>query len=108
MDELCRLLDVEPGGVFRFDMLRLEGWGTNLVFAGRYEQGAAVIAFRLTLHDCRDIQWRVYAHRGADSPPAVLVSIRLGQDNQRKPMQMLTDAFGLTAYYGSLSMTRPD
>ena len=62
------------------------------------------------LHDCRDIQWRVYAHLKLPDDPTMsvaatsLVDVRLGSDQHRKPLHMLTDSFGITVTYQTLTV----
>jgi len=39
-------------------------------------------------------------------PATAIVNLRLGTAGQRKPLQVLTDAFALTVHYGTLSISR--
>ncbi len=111
----ARLLDViggPDGGMFWVRDMRLDGWGSAVTLECGYVLSAdEMIRFDLLLTDCREIQWRIYAHL---QPPATasriltsLVNIRLGTDNHRKPLQILADAFGLTISYGKLEIVRP-
>jgi|FLYN01.1.fsa_nt_gi hypothetical protein len=103
MDKLkiAEALGSHPYGVFWIQALRLEGWGRDLVFECVYEPGgpSQPVPFLLTLKDCREMRWRVYAH--ADGlPSASIVNIILGTGQHRKPANILTDYFGLTVLYG--------
>jgi hypothetical protein len=81
--------------VERLDVL---DWGQTLVFAGRVgERG-----FELRYADCRDLRWRVYVADPAPLTP--LVGFSPGRDQQRSPAQFLTAHFGLTLYFGSVSL----
>ncbi len=108
--ELCKLLGVEPYGTFYFHELRLKNWGAEIVLDGYYEhvEPQAVTSFRLILEDCREMQWRVYAHLrpldDVDLPATMMVNLSLGQNHHRKPLHLLTDAFGISIYYGELRL----
>ena len=116
MDKLkiAELLGVHPYGAFWVRDIHLVGWGSEMTFDCLYEPGAPAdpIPFQLVLHDCRDIQWRVYAHLKMPDDPTMsvpatsLVDIRLGSDHHRKPLHMLTDSFGITVTYQTLTVER--
>lgn len=110
----ARLVDAiggPDGGAFWVRDVRMDGWGGTLrLDCGYVLSEDELIQFELTLNDCRDIHWRVYAHL---QPPGIekrimtaLVSIRLGTDQHRKPLQLLADAFGLTVSYGKLNIVK--
>lgn len=75
-----------------------------------YDLAKTVTPFTLQLDDCREIQWRVYAHlkhpEDQTLPTATFVNLRLGSDNHRKPLHLLTDFFGLTVSYGALRLEK--
>jgi hypothetical protein len=110
--KLCAALNVTPYGAFQVTNLRLLDWGGTMIFECLFDPGPSgdLVRFRLILRDCRDIQWRVYAHlKPPDDqtlPTTQLVNIRLGDDNHRKPLNMLTDAFGITTSYGALKIEK--
>jgi hypothetical protein len=68
------------------------------------------VPFDIYLSDCREHQWRVYAHlkhpEDQTLPTATFVNLRLGSDNHRKPLHLLTDFFGLTVSYGQLRLEK--
>lgn len=105
--KLAGLLNAPAGGIFSVRNIQLLSWGNDLTLECLYEPiGAAAIRFQMNLKDCRELQWRVYAHlkhpEDKTLPVATLVNLRLGTDNHRKPLHMLTDFFGLTVTYGTL------
>ena len=110
--KLCDLLRVPYGSLFRVDEVRLRDWGGGLVLDCRCEPGQpdSPVPFQIILKDCRDIQWRVYAHlshtEGAPLPPTPVVNIKLGSPTHRKPLALLTDAFGVTISYGEIAIHR--
>lgn len=110
--KLSDMLGARPGGMFHVKHVHLGGWGSHLELACEYETGdqKAMIPFRLMLEDCRDMQWRVYAHlrhpEDQTLPTATVVNLRLGTDGHRKPLHVLTDFFGLTVTYGTMQLTR--
>jgi hypothetical protein len=102
---IARALNAWPSGAFWIDTVQIGGWGATLTFACRYQPDGtdAMLSFRLVLAECRDIHWRVYAHVNGGGPVA-LADIRLGSDQHRKPANILTDSFGLTVLYGTLTI----
>src|SRR5690349_3915935 len=104
--KLAERLGAPPDGSFQINDMQLLGWGSDIVFVCVYQAEAAHIPFQMILHDCREMHWRIYAHPGSSDdqtrPPAALVNLRLGSDQHRKPLNMLTDYFGLTVLYGVL------
>jgi hypothetical protein len=110
--KLCEKLGVQQGGMFHVQHLHVGGWGNGLVLDCLYEppeSGAASVPFQIKLDDCRDIQWRVYAHlrhpEDQTLPTATVVNVRLGTGGHRKPLHLLTDFFGLTVNYGTMDIT---
>jgi hypothetical protein len=108
---LAGLMEAQAGGQFVILGMRLVHWGSELHFDGRYAPGeGAPIRFLLRLTDCREIQWRVYAHllplEDQTLEETGLVNLRLGDSNHRRPLHMLTEAFGLTVSYGALVVVR--
>jgi len=100
-------LGVHPYGAFWIKDIHLFNWAYEVIFECLYEPGAPAdpISFQMVLTDCRDLQWRVYAHlRHAEEalPATSLVNVRLGTEHHRKPLHILTDAFGLSISYGTL------
>jgi hypothetical protein len=111
---LCERLNVRPYGTFWVTELHIFDWGAEIMLDCQYDPGApdALVAFRLILRDCRDLNWRVYAHlkhpEDTTLPATLLVNIRLGHDQHHKPFNLLTDAFGLTVLYGALAIERSE
>lgn len=109
---LAEQIGSQPGGEFRIQHIAFERWGNELVISCVYEAGSESkpVEFQILLHDCREMQWRLYAHlRPPDDqtlPEAMLVNIHLGRDNHRKPLHILTDFFGLTVLYGTMEIER--
>ncbi len=108
--KLSELLGASEGGSFLIKAIALDRWGSSLIFDCSYEVADRLANFTLKLDDCREIQWRVYAHlkhpEDQTLPTATLVNLRLGSDNHRKPMHLLTDFFGLTVSYGTLRLEK--
>ncbi len=109
---LSERLGIAPGGNFQVKDITLGGWGSSLIFDCLCEVDGAVTLFTLKLEDCREIQHRVYAHlmhpEDQTLPTATFVNLRLGSDNHRKPLHLLTDFFGLTVSYGKLQIEKKD
>jgi hypothetical protein len=112
---LAEKLGAQPGGLFHIKHLQLGGWGSHLVLECSYELPGGntnMIPFRIELDDCRDMQWRVYAHlrhpEDQTLPTATVVNVRLGMGGHRKPLHLLTDFFGLTVSYGAMQLKRDE
>lgn len=108
---LAELLQAPPDGVFFVTNAHVYDWGAEIVFDCRCELNRTLpaIRFQLVLRGCRDFQWRTYAHlRSAeDLPlPAAVVNVALGQDNHRRPFNLLTDSFAVTVTYSELVARR--
>ena len=110
--KIAELLGAHPYGAFWVRDVHLFGWGSEIVFACLYEPGAPAepIPFQLVLHDCRDIQWRVYAHlkppEDRSLPATSMVNVHLGSSDHRKPLHILTDSFGITVSYQTLMVEK--
>ena len=106
MDKLkiAEALGSHPYGALWVKDVRLASWGRDVAFECLYEPGAPSkpIPFHLTLKDCREMRWRIYAHLDGQAGMASIVNISLGTGQQRKPANILTDFFGLTVSYGEL------
>jgi len=107
---LSDLLGIPQGGTFQVKIITPAGWGSSLTFDCLCEVANTTTIFALTLDDCREIQWRVYAHlkhpEDQTLATATFVNLRLGSDNHRKPLHLLTDFFGLTVSYGILRLEK--
>ncbi|MBN8591638.1 MAG: hypothetical protein J0M33_07755 [Anaerolineae bacterium] len=108
---VCDQLGVTPGGTFWIKDVHFFGWGSEVVFECHYDlPGSDPVPFQMVMLDCRELQWRVYAHlqhpEDRTLPATAIVNLRLGTAGQRKPLQVLTDAFALTVHYGTLSISR--
>ena len=109
---LSEMLGLEAQGTFRVRAIALDGWGSSLTLDCQHEVGTPTVTtpFTLQLIDCRELQWRVYAHlkhpEDQTLPTATFVNLRLGSDNHRKPLHLLTDFFGLTVSYGVLRLDK--
>ena len=110
--KLSEMLGVQPLGVFQVKAIELSGWGSDMKLACIYELTLpeTSVLFDIHLADCREHQWRVYAHlkhpEDQTLPTATFVNLRLGSDNHRKPLHLLTDFFGLTVSYGQLRLEK--
>ena len=105
---LNETLGLQPDTVLQLTHLDAEVWGQTLRFTGH----AGEMCFCLTLTDCRESRWQLYAHMNAADcpafPPATIVDLHVGKDQHRQPLQLLTDYFGLTVSYGGLLIERAD
>src|SRR5215470_17297823 len=110
--QLAEALGAHPYGAFWVKDIHLFGWGSEVIFECLYEPGAPAdpVPFQLVLKDCRDIQWRVYAHLQPPDdrtlPATSLVNVHLGAGDHRKPLNILTDSFGITVTYRALKIER--
>jgi hypothetical protein len=106
--QIAEQLGAHPYGAFWVRDIHLFNWGFEVILECLYEPGSPAdpIPFQMMLADCRDLQWRVYAHlqppEDRSLPATNLVNIRLGTEHHRKPLHILTDAFGLSISYGTL------
>jgi hypothetical protein len=108
---LYEQLGVEPGGTVWVKDVHFFYWGSEVVLECLYQPTDGVaVPFQMALTDCRELQWRVYAHlqhpEDRTLPATALVNLRLGTGGQRKPLQLLADAFALTVLYGTLAIAR--
>ncbi len=94
-------LGLDPQTVILFTDLQIDGWGRTLIFSG----AAGDVRFTLTFDECREMRWRVYAHLDAHEP-TTLHDFALGRDQHRSPVQLLTDHFGLSLFYGTIQLQR--
>lgn len=103
LETLTRLLDVPDDAPVMLHALDVRDWGRVLVLSGV----AGAQPFVLRYDDCREFRWRVYAHEqlGGAIPKTAVVSFIPGRDQQRSPAQLLTMHFGLSLWYGSLTMS---
>jgi hypothetical protein len=114
MDEsaLAEKLGVKPFGVFRVKNVQFAGWGSDIIMDCEYEPDTPTedVPFYIHLHDCREIHWRVYAHlkppEDRTLPAASMVNLHLGKDNHRKPLHLLTDSFGISVSYGTMTIEK--
>ncbi len=111
---LAEMLGLKPHGSFRIEAIHVENWGSQIRLDALYDTlpPDPPAAFHLMLDDCRDLQWRVYAHlkhpEDQTLQTTLLVNIRLGVGGHHKPLHLLTDSFGLTVSYGTLTLKRLD
>lgn len=98
-----RLLGVPDDMLVMLHALDVREWGRVLVLEGT----AGRLPFVLRYDDCRELRWRVYAHEqaGGAIPETAVVSFITGRDQQRSPAQILTMHFGLSLWYGSLTVS---
>jgi hypothetical protein len=99
LDALYAALGVEPDALLIIRALDVLDWGRTLRFTGA---GGGTI-FTLTFGDCRDIEWRVFAH-SAPSADTAIADFAPGRDNHRSPAHLLTDSFGVKVVYGTLAI----
>jgi hypothetical protein len=106
--KLSGFIGAQPNGTFFINDMKFLNWGQEIRFNCRYvpPESGDVVYFDMRLKDCRDLQWRVYAHislaEDLTPPPTAIVNLRLGTSQHHKPLQMLTDAFAITVMYGEL------
>jgi len=100
---LQSLLDLPDDTAIIITDLKLLGWGRTLVFTGLAGE-AGDQPFELRYDDCRELRWRIYVSETTGATP--LVSFAPGRDQQRSPAQILTDHFGLSLYYGSVTVSK--
>lgn len=98
LEAFTALLGVPPETPVTIHSLDVLDWGQTLVFRG----AAGAQAFALRYDDCRELRWRVYAHEAGGVTE--LVGFAAGRDQQRSPAQLLTAHFGLSLFYGSVSL----
>lgn len=100
---LTQLLGVSDDASVTLRRLDVREWGRVLVLEGV----AGGQPFVLRCDDCRELRWRVYAHEqvGGVMSETPVVSFTAGRDQQRSPAQLLTAHFGLSVWYGSLSVS---
>ena len=114
MDKLkiFEALGLHPYGTFTIINLHMVAWGRDLTFACVYDPGppGKPRQFELILKDCRELRWRIYTHVEVDGtqPIAHVVNFTLGTSQHRKPLNILTDHFALTAHYGALLLQDGD
>ncbi len=117
--KIIEALALVPGGGFTITDIQMVQWGRDLVLECAYQTVSlnappdAPVYFDLIFHDCREIRYKVYAHIGAHeqnqvTPTADVVEVSLGQGNHRRDASLLTNHFGVTISYGSLSIEKDD
>lgn len=84
--------------------VQLADWGRTLVFTGT----AGETRFTLRYDDCREFRWRTYVSFDAPDTPTPLVDFAPGRDQHRSPAQILTGTFGLSLFYGSVTLQKED
>ncbi len=108
--KLSALIGAQPDGTFTVNSIQVDSWGRTLRLDCAYALGSSEpeVRFTMMLDDCRELQWRVYAHlkhpEDQTLPMATLVNVRLGAQGHHKPLHLLTDFFGLTVNYGTLTV----
>ncbi|MFN8372563.1 MAG: hypothetical protein U0694_06765 [Anaerolineae bacterium] len=98
---LYEALGAAEGSAVELMDMWVGAWGRDVVMEG--ECGG--IRFKLAFDECREMQWRVYAHENDDQPTA-LVDFAAGRGQHRSPAKLLTDTFGLTLWYGAMMIQR--
>jgi hypothetical protein len=99
VDGLYAALGVEPDALLIIRALDVLDWGRTLRFTG----AGGGVTFSITFGDCRDIEWRVFAHN-APSTATEIADFATGRDNHRSPAHLLTDSFGVKVVYGTLAI----
>lgn len=92
-----------------FTALEMLLWGRGLYFSCEaLLDDESLYPFVLQLDDCREMRWQIYTHLPSDNPISFprthLASLKLGRDQHRSPLHLLTDHFGLSLMYGALSL----
>ncbi len=99
-------LNLLPGTRIFFTNLELRAWGDILHFTGL---AGVDVPFGLQFRDCREWRWQTYRHRssGDDALPTTeLVNFKLGRSQHRSPAHLLTEHFGVSLYYGDVTLIR--
>lgn len=84
--------------------VQLLDWGRTLIFTGT----AGETRFTLRYEECREFRWRTYVSFDAADTLTPLVDFAPGRDQHRSPAQFLTGTFGLSLFYGSLTIQKED
>lgn len=107
LDSLRDQLGLASGAVITLERMTFEQWGKYVVFAA--VSGEA--AFRLNFADVRDLRWRTYVMgEGGEADTgfstSALVDFSFGRDQHRSPAQLLSEHFGASLFYGTLTLDR--
>jgi hypothetical protein len=105
--KLCDILGLAPGGALTILRWEALDWGRELVFVGQHRHEDSITPFELRFTGCREIQWRVYVH-DSTAGAVSLDGLTFGRSDHRSPAKLLTDAFGLTLWYGEMTARRLD
>jgi hypothetical protein len=101
MKQLYEMLGIGEECALMITALRLEAWGRDVVFVCR----CGDVRFEMMFADCREMRWRTYVH-GDSAAEVQVADLVLGRDGHRSPAQLLTDAFGVSLFYGELRVKK--
>ena len=101
---LQAILEVDSDYPLFLTSVQLLDWGRTLVF----EATAGEVRFTLRYDDCREFRWRTYVSFDSADAPTPLVDFAPGRDQHRSPAQFLTGTFGLSLFYGSVTIQKED
>lgn len=103
--KLCAELDIPADSAIFVTGYDLLDWGRQVRLDCLYHAPDGVEAvFVWWFDDVREMRWRLYIHHQGER--AALVDLSLGTGAQRKPAQLLTDAFALSLLYGTYRIER--
>jgi len=94
-------LDTQP---IQLHHLQFVDWGRSFLFNAQHE----TTPFEWHIMDCREVKWQFFGHLAPSDisfPVTTLEHIVLGRDQHRSSLQILTTHFGLSAYYGTMTLT---
>ena len=96
-------LGVTEGSAVQLTDVWVGAWGRDMVLEGECDG----VRFELAFDDCREMQWRTYAHNN-DGEATMLAEFAARRDQHRSPAKLLTDTFALTLWYGEARLQRLD
>lgn len=81
-------------------------WGDGLLVTCYYRTPLAEQRnFRLCFMHCREVTWRAFPPAAQPDATAIrLIYVHLGEEKCRKPAQLLTEHFKLTARYDKMEI----
>lgn len=100
LPKLCAELTIPNDSEIAIVGYALLDWGRQVRLDCRSHTPDGVDGtFAWWFDDVREMRWRLYTHYQGERP--ALVDLSLGTGAQRKPAQLLTEAFALSLLYGS-------
>lgn len=86
--------------------IEVADWGDGLLITGYYRTALGEQRhFRLSFIHCREIVWRAFPPAAQPNATALLLlDVNLGAEKCRKPTQLLTEHFKVTARYDRMEI----